>query len=228
MIFRRAADKGPAGGLGRDVGELDIDDLELAVRVFGAHDSDNAARHEVYRLENIADKEDAARVVFEHDLVLALVGVVALRGEGCGDPALWENGLLVRIQHVYLSSQGPVRRHLETHIFGNILKDVWLQRHVHVDGASDPAELALADVEDSVNMPGLLAANYRTVPGLGGDCIDGGPDGGQAQEVDIRILLLVRAFLGEDEGAERFVVRRGADEFCRGCGCVTAGKGWSC
>lgn len=92
-----------------------------------------------------------------------------------------------------------------THIVGDVLQDVGLQRHVHVHGPHDPAQLPLPHVQHAVNLLHALAADDEPVPRLGGHGLDGGLDLGQPEEVHVAILLLVRAVLFQPEGVERLV-----------------------
>lgn len=88
----------------------------------------------------------------------------------------------------------------DTYVLRHVLQNVGLQGHVHIDGAGDPTQLALADVENAVDMAGFLAAYDCAVPGFSRDGVDCGFDRGEAQEVDVGILLLVGTLLWEGEG----------------------------
>jgi len=43
------------------------------------------------------------------------------------------------------------------YLFRNVVEDVRFQRHLHVHGAGDPAELALPHVEHSLDLSGCLS-----------------------------------------------------------------------
>ena len=114
--------KGVKQWLRRQARHFEIDDLEHAVGVFGAHDGDDDAGHEEVLAQDAAFHLEAAGLVFEHDFVVAGGDVgVALAGG-------WRGDLVVG---------------------GDVGEDVGFERHVEVDGAGDPAEGALADVEDA-------------------------------------------------------------------------------
>jgi hypothetical protein len=44
---------------------------------------------------------------------------------------------------------------IDTHVFLNVEKDVWFQRHVHVYGSHYVAELTLYNVQDTWNEHGI-------------------------------------------------------------------------
>lgn len=102
------------------------------------------------------------------------------------------------------------------YVFGDVLQNVGLQRHVHVHGADDPAQLPLAHVQHAVNLLDALPADDELVPRLGGHGLDGGLDLGQAEEVHVAILLPVRAVLLEAEGVEGLVGGGGAVDGLKG------------
>ena len=82
------------------------------------------------------------------------------------------------------------------HIFGNILQDAGLQRHVHIDSARHPAQLALADIQHSLNLLCLLAANFCIFPGCDGGLLNSWLNLGEPQEIYIGKLLLILSLLG--------------------------------
>jgi hypothetical protein len=86
------------------------------------------------------------------------------------------------------------------YILGHILQNIRLQWHLHVYGASYPAQLSLPDIKHSFNSLCFLFANLCTCPSLCGYFIDSWFYLGEAQKVHIAILLLVRALLVEDKG----------------------------
>lgn len=137
----------PALRLASEVRDLEVDDFEVAVGVLGAHDGDDAAGHEHLGLEEGADEAEAAGFVFEHDLVEAVGGEVLFAGWGCGDPVLELIGC-VSLDNGSILDGGRAGR--TTDVFGYVVEDVRFQRHVHVHRPSNPAELALPNVEDTV------------------------------------------------------------------------------
>jgi hypothetical protein len=44
-------------------------------------------------------------------------------------------------------------------MLGNVVENVWLQGHLHVDGAGHPHELALSHIEHSVDLVHFISAN---------------------------------------------------------------------
>lgn len=47
----------------------------------------------------------------------------------------------------------------EAHMFGDVVKNVWLERHFHVDGAGDPDQLALSNVEHTIDFVYFVSTN---------------------------------------------------------------------
>lgn len=94
-----------------------------------------------------------------------------------------------------------------THIFGNIVQDVGLQWHVHINGPRDPAQFSLPHIQHPFNLFGWLAANYNTLER--GRCylLNGGLDLGQAEEVHVTELLLILSVLLQVKGSQGFVHR---------------------
>lgn len=93
-----------------------------------------------------------------------------------------------------------------TYILSHIVKYARLQRHIHVDGPGDPAQLALADIQDPVHLGRCLAAKLGALPCGACNLFDGGLDLCETEEVYIGKLLLVVAVLGQGEAVEGFVV----------------------
>lgn len=44
-------------------------------------------------------------------------------------------------------------------MFGDVVKNVWLKRHFHVDGAGDPDQLALSNVEHTIDFVYFVSTN---------------------------------------------------------------------
>jgi hypothetical protein len=86
------------------------------------------------------------------------------------------------------------------YILRHVLQNIRLQWHLHVYGASYPAQLSLPDIKHSFNSLCLLFTNRRAFPGFCGYFIDSWFYLGEAQKVHIAILLLVGALLSEDKG----------------------------
>ncbi len=98
---------------------------------------------------------------------------------------------------------------MATYVLRHILEYAGLQRHVHVDGADDPAQLPLADVQDPVHLGRSLAAQNSALPCCNRNLFDRRLYLGKAQKVYIGKLLLVLAVLGEGKAVEGLVVRLG-------------------
>lgn len=103
-----------------------------------------------------------------------------------------------------------------THILGDIIQNIWLQRHVDVNSPGNPAQLALAHIQHAVDLGGRLAANDCAVPSCLGHSLHGRPDLRQPQEVCIGILLLVAAAFLQLESIEWLVMGlRAVERLCR-------------
>lgn len=94
-----------------------------------------------------------------------------------------------------------------TYVFGNIVQNIWLERHGHVHRPHNPAKLALAHIQDSLDFRSLLATDHGVAPGRRGNRFDRGSNFRQPQEIYVRILLLVMSILAQSERAEWLVVR---------------------
>lgn len=106
-------------------------------------------------------------------------------------------------------------------VCGDILQNIGFQRHVKVDSAGNPAEFALAHIEDTVYGARGLVRDGVGGPGLLGEEGDGGFKRGETEEVDVRELLLVGFALEEVVGGGG---GGGLDSFHRGgWGVVVAG-----
>ena len=66
----------PPLGLGRQVCQFDVDDFERPVLVFRADSRNYAARTQIVALHDRSRESQSSRLVFEHDLVLAVRGDV--------------------------------------------------------------------------------------------------------------------------------------------------------
>jgi hypothetical protein len=93
-----------------------------------------------------------------------------------------------------------------TYVLSHILKHARLQRHIHVDGPGDPAQLTLAHIQDPVHLGRGLAAKLGALPCGACNLFHSGFDLCKSEVVYIGILLLVVAILGEGKAVERFVV----------------------
>lgn len=47
-------------------------------------------------------------------------------------------------------------------VFRDVVENIWLQNHVQIYGADDPAELALSNIEDAVDMLDCVARDLWT------------------------------------------------------------------
>jgi hypothetical protein len=200
----------PALRLAGQVGVLSGNDVKGAVRLLGAQRCEHAAR-DIVGAKRLAQDAQAARLVLEHHV----------RGLGGGE-----------IRGAFGRGGDPV-------LLGDVVQHVGLQAQVHEDGADDPAELALAHVEDALDELGPRAAQLAAVSAASPECalragaylevvpgvvclgLDVVLEVGQAQEVHVGELLRVVAVgaLGQVERVQRAVVGRAAR---RRCGCVLA------
>lgn len=82
------------------------------------------------------------------------------------------------------------------HVSCDVLHDVWLEKHVHVDGAYDPAQLALDDLEDAGDHDGVAGDIF---PAVCGAALDDGLECGEPFVVYICVLVLIGLFFCGDE-----------------------------
>lgn len=59
------------------------------------------------------------------------------------------------------SEEAHVNQCNDTDFFCQVVQNIWLQGHVHVDGAGHPAQLALSHIEYSVHAPRIFARNLN-------------------------------------------------------------------
>ena len=83
-----------------------------------------------------------------------------------------------------------------TYILRHVIHNAGLQGHVHVDCGSDPAQLALADVQDTLHLLDSLASKDSVFPCCTRNRLDSRLDFCKTQEVYICELLLILAVLG--------------------------------
>lgn len=93
-------------------------------------------------------------------------------------------------------------------MFRDVVENVGLQRHLHVDGTGDPNQLALSDVEHTIDFVHFVSANLlygvsilllviaevadlETIPCFAGNTFYGGLENSQASKVHVGILLLI-------------------------------------
>jgi hypothetical protein len=84
-----------------------------------------------------------------------------------------------------------------TYVFSNIVQDVRFEGHVHVDGSRDPAQLTLSHIQDPLNLSCRLSTDDDAREGGSAYGLDGGFDLGEAKEVHVTKLLLIRPVLGQ-------------------------------
>ena len=66
------------------------------------------------------------------------------------------------LEIVLLSELDPIfalRKGDNAHVFRDVVQDIWLQWHIYINRASDPAEITLSDIKDSIHTPHCFSSN---------------------------------------------------------------------
>lgn len=79
----------------------------------------------------------------------------------------------------------------KAYIFGHVLQNIGLQRHVNVDCACYPTQFTLAHVQYPVDLLCWLPSNDGAFPDCPSDLLDRRLDLCETEEVRIGILLLI-------------------------------------